>query len=306
MSSDVRKVIGILSIPRSGTTMLTAAFAAAPDVTAVYEPFNSDKRERWREGTMTLDRLLADYDVDTAGRSLLVVKETCTKLDYVDLTRQVLEDAQPPRHSSLLVILRNPLHCFLSQVQGRREWWDRPDLQISAQLFDSWSGHTIRGLKRIFDLLHDVGGMCVSYSALVRRPDELTTILDRLGVGVTGDEATFYERMDTSAVRGDVSFKTNPRPLSAASEERRSEELAALLEKVKSSRWIDPMQQFVTAIDELSSTVAIPAADPWVGEFHALLKLFGSDAPAPINYPRPAPLLAGFVRTPGVGRQPPD
>src|SRR5213083_1653753 len=83
MSSDVRKVIGILSIPRSGTTMLTAAFAAAPNVTAVYEPFNSDKREGWREGTMTLNRLLADYDVDTAGRSFLVVKETSTKVEYI-------------------------------------------------------------------------------------------------------------------------------------------------------------------------------------------------------------------------------
>lgn len=305
MSSDVRKVIGILSIPRSGTTMLTAAFAAAPDVTAVYEPFNSDKGERWREGTMTLDRLLEDYDVDTAGRSLLVVKETSTKVEYVDLMRQVLEDAQPPLHSSLLVILRNPLHCFLSQVQGRRDWWHRPDLQVSAQLFDSWAGHTIRGLKRTFDLLHDVGGMCVSYSALVRRPDALTTILDRLGATVTGNEATFYERMDTSEVRGDVSFKTNPRPLSAESEERRSEELAALVKKVKSSRWIGPVQQFVTAIDRLSSNVVIPATDPWVGEFHALLKLFGSDAPPPIQYPRPA-LLLPHARTPSGGRQPPD
>jgi hypothetical protein len=285
--------------------MLTAAFAAAPDVTAVYEPFNSDKREGWREGTMTLNRLLADYHVDTAGRSFLVVKETSTKVEYIDLMRRVFEDAQPPLDRSLLVILRNPLHCFLSQVEGRREWWNRPDLEVSAQLFDSWAGHTIRGLKRTFDLLHDVGGMCVSYSALVRRPAELATILDRLGLTVTGDEATFHERMDTSAVRGDVSFKNNPRPLSAESEDRRSEELAALLEKVKSSRWIDPMQQFVTAIDKLSSSVVIPAADPWVGEFHALLKLFGSDAPTPIQFPRPAVLLP-LARSPGGGRQPPD
>jgi hypothetical protein len=294
VSGDVRKVIGILSIPRSGTTMLTAAFAAAPDVTAVYEPFNSDKRELWREGTMTVDRLLEDYDVQTAGRSVLLVKETSTNVEFVDAMRRLFESAQPPLHRSLLVTLRNPLHCFLSQVQGRREWWHRPDLEISPQLFDSWAGHTIRGLRLIFDLLHDVGGICVSYSALVRRPDELGTILSRLGVTVTGNEATFYERMDTSKVRGDVSFKTNPRPLSAESEERRSEEMTALMETVKSSRWIDPVQQFVAAIDQLSSDVVVPAADTWVSEFHALLKLFGAETTGPV---RAAPFGPG---QPGV------
>jgi hypothetical protein len=285
--------------------MLTAAFAAAPDVTAVYEPFNSDKRERWREGTMTVDRLLRDYRVDTAGRSRLVIKETSTNIAYVDVMRQVFEDAQPPLHRSLIVPLRNPLHCFLSQVQGRREWWNRPDLQISAQLFDNWAGHSIRGLKRTFDLLHDIGGMCVSYSGLVQRPDELGTILSRAGVAVTGSETTFYQRMDASDVRGDRSFATNPRPLTTESEDRRSEELAALIEKVKSSRWIGPMQQFVTAIDQLSSNVAIPAEDPSIGEIYALLKLFGSDLPAPVWYPKPAQLLPRDSRTPDGERRPP-
>jgi hypothetical protein len=272
MNGDVRSVIGILSIPRSGTTVLTAAFSAAPDVTAVYEPFNADKSERWREGAMTIERLIEDYQVNTAGRPWLVVKETCAKFEYVALMRQILEDAQPPLHRSLLVILRNPLHCFLSEVQGRREWWDEPDLQISAQLFDKWGERTIRGLKRTFDLLHDVGGMCVSYAALVRQPDQLTAMLNGLGVTVTGNEARFYERMDTAKVRGDISLATNPRPLSTESEERREEEVTALIEEVKSSEWFDPVQQLVTAIDELSSDVAIPAADPRVGEFHALLQ----------------------------------
>jgi hypothetical protein len=272
MKGDLRKVIGILSIPRSGTTMLTAAFAAAPDVTAVYEPFNADKRERWREGTMTLDRLLEDYRVDTAGRPGLVVKETCAKFEYVDLMRQVLQDAQPPLRRALLVILRNPFHCFLSEVQGRREWWDEPDLQISAQLFDRWGQRTIRGLKRTLDLLHDVGGMCVSYSALVRRPDQLTAILSGLGVSVTGNEARFYERMDTSKVRGDISLAENPRPLSTESEKRRREELTPLIEEVRSSELFDLVQEVATAIDQLSSEVAIPAADPRIREFHALLQ----------------------------------
>jgi hypothetical protein len=271
-TGDVRKVIGILSIPRSGTTMLTAAFAAAPDVTAVYEPFNADKSERWREGTMTVRRLLEDYGVKTAGRPALVVKETCAKFEYVDLMRQVLEDAQPAPNRALLVILRNPLHCFLSEVQGRREWWDEPDLQITAELFDRWGERTVRGLTRTLDLLHDVGGMCVTYSGLVRNPDELTTILDRLGVSVTGNEATFYERMDASKVRGDISLAENPRPLSTESENRRTEELAEIIEKVKSSEWFEPVQQLVRATDELSSQVAIPAADPAVIRFHALLR----------------------------------
>jgi hypothetical protein len=296
MHRNLRSVLAILSIPRSGTTMLTAAFDAAPEVTAVYEPFNSDKEERWREGTMTVERLLRDYGIETDARPLLVIKETSTSLDFIDATAALLQTVEPPLDRSLLVILRNPLHCFLSQVQGRREWWDQPDLEISAKLFDSWSGHTVRALKRIFDLLHEVGGICISYSALVRQPGELATILSRCGVSITGDEANFHERADTSAVRGDVSFRTNPRPLSTESDKRRSEELAALLETVRASRWIDPINQFVSAIDELSSTVVVPADDPWVAEFHALLKLFGTEAPPPSHFPRPEPLLPANVR----------
>lgn len=272
MNADVRKVIGILSIPRSGTTMLAAAFAAAPDVTAVYEPFNADKAERWREGTMTLGRLLEDYGVKTADRPALVVKETCAKFEYVKLMRDLLEDARPPRERSLLVILRNPLHCFLSEVQGRREWWDEPDLQITPQLFDRWGERTVRGLTRTFDLLDDVGGMCVSYSGLVRHPDHLTTILGEVGVTVTGDEETFYERMDTTKVRGDISLATNPRPMSTESEERRGDELAAMIERVEPSEWFETVQELVVAIDQMSLSVALPAAHPDVGDFHALLK----------------------------------
>jgi hypothetical protein len=285
--------------------MLTAAFAAAPDVTAVYEPFNSDKDERWREGTMTVDRLLRDYRIDTAGRSQLVVKETCTYIAYIDLMRQVFEDARQSLDRTLIVPLRNPLHCFLSQVQGRREWWNKPDLEISPQLFDNWAGHSIRGLKRTFDLLQDVGGMCVSYSALVRSPEQLATVISRAGVTVTGSETSFHEHMDTSEVRGDRSFRTNPRPLSTASEKRRGEEITALIETVRSSRWIDPMQQFVAAIDRLSSEAAIPADDPSVGEIDALLKLFGSELPAPAWYPKPAPALPGRRKSAERSARPP-
>jgi hypothetical protein len=135
--------------------------------------------------------------------------------------------------------------------------------------------------------------MCVSYSALVRSPDQLATILSRAGVAVTGSETSFHERMDTSEIRGDRSFATNPRPLSTESEKRRGEEMAALIDKVKSSKWIDPMQEFVAAIDQLSAQAAIPAEDPSVAEIHALLKLFGSELPAPAWYPKPAQVLPG-------------
>jgi hypothetical protein len=270
-SEDVRRIIGILGIPRSGTTLVAAAFSTAPDVAIVYEPFNDDEGQHWREGTMTLDRFARDCQLESAGRSALVIKETSTKFEYIDLMRQVFESAESRLDRRLLVTLRNPLHCFLSEVQARREWWGDPDLEISTPLFDNWAKRTIRSLKRMLDLLQDVGGFCVSYSRLVRSPDELTGILESVGVTASGDEPTFYERFEPSVVHGDISLATNPRPLSTASEKHRTEELETVIEKLSPSERFDSLKEIVTTIDQLSASVAIPSTDERVREFHSLL-----------------------------------
>jgi hypothetical protein len=242
------RLVCLLGAPRSGTTMLAASLAVSPGVAAVYEPFNRDDDDRWKSGgRMTLPRFLADYRVPPGSRALLV-KETCKSWQMIDRIDQLLDSVEAPVGRHCILILRNPFHCLLSELQGRREWWGERDLVLNHAEFDIWAEKTLTGLVRMLSVIIRTRGTCISYAQLSRNPQLVRAVTEAAGLEYVAEQLSFHEHINPKMIHGDPSLIHNPRPIGAGSETKREEELLRVRELVAGA-------QFYPAVERIADMI---------------------------------------------------
>jgi len=109
-NTAVRGVAGLIGLPRSGTTVLTACLGAHSRVHAVYEPWNASRKRDDVPVEIDLDDFISRFHVKTGDADLLVVKETCTKPSYIK-SMDFLLDSVPDQFDRYFIwILREPFH----------------------------------------------------------------------------------------------------------------------------------------------------------------------------------------------------
>ncbi|MEI9986927.1 MAG: hypothetical protein WDN69_29460 [Aliidongia sp.] len=65
----------------------------------------------------------------------MLLKETSTDLRYLDRVAELLRDAEAPAARDLIILMRDPVPIFLSEMQARQEWWGKkssPCLYMSS------------------------------------------------------------------------------------------------------------------------------------------------------------------------------
>jgi SAM-dependent methyltransferase len=248
-------VVCILGLPRSGTTMLAASLAVAPNVVPVLEPFNADPHQRWKNGPMTLERFIRDYHVKIVDGCNLLVKETCKTMEFVQCADQLLDSVEAPITRHCIVILRNPFHCLLSEIQGRKEWWGEPDLQLTNSLFDSWAERSLNGFHRMMVTMQRAAGFCVTYTALTHNPLLIRNITEAAGMKFVPEQLSFHEHFDPKMIRGDLSLVKNPRPIGEDSENKRDAEWGHIGPLVEKAQMFAAIEQLTLLIHELPDSL---------------------------------------------------
>lgn len=221
--------MAIIAPPRSGTTVITAALSVHSDVVAVFEPWNANKGRVDSAESMDFAQFVATFVADERAGAVLVVKETATHLRYMSRIEELLDSAPANVARQMIVILRNPFHVFLSEVQARREWWGAVDLEIDAQTFSRWAQRMLQSCRRIAGLARDHNALLLDYDAFSRDITGMQALTRMIGLEPERAQLEFEKHLDLSVVRGDIRVANEPRPISPRSIDRRDDELAAVM-----------------------------------------------------------------------------
>jgi hypothetical protein len=229
------QVIGLIGLPRSGTTVITSFLAVHSEVNAVYEPWNASKNDETSCRVRTIDGFVRRFAPEMEGKTTLLIKETSTRRDYPEALGDVLETVRPPLKRRLIVPLRNPFHVFLSEYEARRKWHGDADLALSAMVFDQWAEKTLRSMKLIAQMARRFGAVFLSYECFVEKRRVRMALMTELGLTYEPAQDAYERHVRRGGLRGDRSICKNPGPISVEPRERRTLEAAQIQPVISSA-----------------------------------------------------------------------
>ena len=279
-AARIERLIGVVGLPRSGTTMFSAVLDAHDEVVSIYEPWNASKNKIAPEA-ITAGSLTAEAETQSPRASVLVIKETTLDPAYPTNLLRVLEEALPPFSRHLLLLLRNPFHCFLSEIEGRQKWWGEADLKPDIEAFERWAERTLQSYRQMLHLGTKAPSSFVFYESCVSNPvPTFGRVMERIGLRFTPDQLSITTNSDLRRVRGDVSLVENARDVSDASVEKR----AAGLERLRGSLARSPLFRRIEQVSALfdhsaASGVIANGDDMWAAFTRSLSELTAESRP---------------------------
>jgi len=232
--SAIEKVVALVGLPRSGTTVLTALLDAHPRFCLYYEPWNAS-RKRPPPVPQSLDALLAwlterfGFAPGPAAR-VVGFKETTILPDSMHWAIETVDQLARERPVHVVWLYRDPVLCLLSRIEGARKWWGHPEARFSEEGLLAYlreAGPTLRALRALAARHRGLG---VRYDALVRAPERvLPELMAALGERFEPDQLEYHRAgPQPHKVMGDVEVARAPAPLDAAREAARRAEAEAL------------------------------------------------------------------------------
>ena len=256
-SSVVRKVIGIAGLPRSGTTLLTSILGVHSDIFAIYEPWNATKKAGSVRNAINLTEFLEQTKPRLVNKTNLLIKETATQLQYLENLQHLLTTLDHEVERELLILVRNPLHTLLSEVQARREWWGEEGLQITEDLVARWAERTLKAVVFLDRMGAAHNALLVSYDALAKNVQLIETIMHEIEIPLEARQYEYEKHLDTKIVRGDVSVAAGPRPITGDSIAKRELEAGVLRRMCDNSKQKDCFDKLMDTSRRLEAIGAV-------------------------------------------------
>jgi hypothetical protein len=183
--------------------MLASIFSVHPKINTVYEPWNTKK-------ALLMDNICLHsfYNVIPRAyeenKSVLLVKETATKPWYIQRMKRLLDSTDSVCSAKFILLLRNPFHVYMSEIEARVKWWGKPEAAISSKTFDFWASGSIRSIFRMLELAERYNGLLTSYEGILANPNNsIVQLMDYLEVPLDERQFNFQDHMNMSKVRGD-------------------------------------------------------------------------------------------------------
>lgn len=211
-NAPTKSFVSLFGLPRSGTTLLTSMFASHPEANAVFEPWNS--KQLPIDDGMTPEGFATRLGLNVTARDLLVVKETSTRSTYIENLIALEASFRPITRTLPILIIRNPLRTFLSEVRRRNEWWDNPT-KLDQAAFDGWCIKSRFALERMQKHISENDGVVVTLEALSSNTEAvLRPIMERSGVKIHTRQLEYHKHLDRKLVRGDQNLQKEPAEIS--------------------------------------------------------------------------------------------
>jgi ubiquinone/menaquinone biosynthesis C-methylase UbiE len=250
---ELKKIIGAVALPRSGTTVLTAIMSVHSNIKTVYEPWNANKDKKLPEA-VTIDNFFDVFLTDRQNKEYLFIKETATRLEYIGKMAGLLRSVGPPMERQMIWLLRNPLHVFLSELEARQLWWGEAQLECSLDVFDRWSERTVAALRLLLRTGSEFNAILLSYERLVTKKEEtIRSVMDLLQMPFEEEQLRFEAYVKKNEVRGDINVSTAPKEVSPASMERRALQESKLDSILAQSRFKTAIMSVIEACKQLEA-----------------------------------------------------
>ncbi len=267
-------VAGLIGLPRSGTTVLTAAVGEHSKVKAVFEPWNSRKKNM-PPTNIGIPQFVDVIGLDYKEEQLLFVKETATDLTYLEAIDFLLTDSENTGYKTRLIwLFRDPMHTFLSEVQARKEWWGETDLEATSDTFDKWAERSLNALRNIIEICQKYPTLCVEYEFFVSAPSEtLQKVMAFLDLSFEETQLAYFKSMNKHEVKGDNNVRENPKAISNDSSIKRAAELETIRKVISKSKYFKQIEALCKAGGTLSTATSLSklASQNFIGEVSDLL-----------------------------------
>lgn len=174
----IKSVIALLGPPRSGTTLIANAMMAHSKISGIIEPYHT-RRAAGYDRT-TVPEIMRDFELDTDGKSHLVIKETTTRIENISLSLDLLASARHQgMYTALGIILRCPFSAYLSQVEASENMWKEKKLiGINERTLKVFCYGLRTGLTEVARRARAQHFRLISYEAFAARPaNELARLM---------------------------------------------------------------------------------------------------------------------------------
>lgn len=251
------KLVGVISLPRSGSTMLASIFSVHPKINTVYEPWNAHK-------AFLMDNICLHsfYNVlpgtYEANKCILLVKETATRPWYIQRMKRLLDSADSVCSKKFIVLLRNPFHVYMSEIEAKVKWWGFPEAAISAKTFDVWAGGSIHSIFRMLALAERYNGLLASYEGIMANPNNsIVQLMDYLEVSLDERQFNFQHHMDMSKVRGDPKMIDSSSGVDASRQVARDDQFKQIEPIISKSKYYSDICKLRDYGDELAKVGSV-------------------------------------------------
>lgn len=225
--SSFRKLVAIVGLPRSGTTLAGAIFDAHPDIVTCFEPWNSNAKERVT-ADITITELMRKYGIRKPwGANVFAVKETSITDAALEWLDAFMENHRASMDVQLVWTVRNYSHTYLSLIDGARKYWGHQDLEVNPESYNQWVNRASVATGKIAALYRKYHGVAYSYDAMVADPGELLPrLMAAIDIPFHSRQLDYFRHIEKEGIRGDVGLSTEPGPISTDSGIARQREWA--------------------------------------------------------------------------------
>lgn len=248
----------LLGIPRSGTTITGAILEAHPEVELFFEPFNAyfhdssklfDTPEAFSKAFFSLSGQRRKPGAVHVGG----FKEVSERPEGLHWAKELLTRFHAHVPVKVLLIVRDPVHTYLSRAEGARKWWGYPDALPNEKRFVNNLNVNIKSYELFDELISAFGGLVFSYKGLVETLDlVLPELMSYLGVGYQPEQQEYFKlKRPKGLIKGDRDVASDPKPISTASLENRTREAEEFLASITLDQAkYGPLFRFVESVDE--------------------------------------------------------
>lgn len=246
------KLVGVISLPRSGSTLLAAIFSVHPKINTRYEPWHARK-------AFLIDNICLHsfYNVFPRAyeenKSVLLVKETSTKPWNIERMRRLLDSTDSVCGRKFIVLLRNPFHIYISEIEARVKWRGDSEATISTESFDVWAWRSVRSIFRLLALAERYNGVLVSYERLLANPNgSIVQLMAYLEVPLDERQFNFQHHMDMAKVRGDRNMIDSPSGVDASRQVARDDQFEQIEPIISKSKYYSDICKLRDYVEELA------------------------------------------------------
>ncbi|MCC2099406.1 MAG: methyltransferase domain-containing protein, partial [Hyphomicrobiales bacterium] len=163
------KLVTLTALPRSGTTVITSMLAVHSRIDAIFEPWNAKLLKLEAESDATVAAIGEKAKLGELTGRILLVKETAARDEYINAIQRLYRNTPSLVERHHIVLIRDPYHTLLSEVERRNEWWG-DNVELNEEFLAKWRKLRGASLINMLNGLPPANGIVMALEAAAENP----------------------------------------------------------------------------------------------------------------------------------------